>query len=161
MIPGNLKKLPFWVLSGSFAGAYVLKSPQYTKYSGLSKTFAGTKFLAQNTQKQFLEAALSLPLVNEFKSGWIWPKHTKRKNPEIVKIPGFCSFCVEKFRSALGELRSATGGFEAVLNILLTKKSLVFKHFLTVCPVLTYVLTQRNGGFHRLLFGESGVYSGI
>ena len=66
-----------------------------------------------------------------------------------------------RWRLALGELRSATGGFEAVLNILLTKKSLVFKHFLTVCPVLTYVLTQRNGGFHRLLFGESGVYSGI
>ena len=78
----------------------------------------------------------------------------------------FSGFCKQKILEisqnlALGELRSATGGFEAVLNILLTKKSLVFKHFLTVCPVLTYVLTQRNGGFHRLLFGESGVYSGI
>ena len=83
-------------MSGSFAGAYVLKSPQYKKYSGLSKTFAGTKFLAQNTQKHFLEAALSLPLVSEFKSGWIWSKHTKMKNPEIVKIPGFCSFCMKK-----------------------------------------------------------------
>ena len=78
----------------------------------------------------------------------------------------FSGFCKQKILEisqnlALGELRCATGGFEAVLNILLTKKSLVFKHFLTVCPVLTYVLTQRNGGFHRLLFGESGVYSGI
>ena len=78
----------------------------------------------------------------------------------------FSGFCKQKILEisqnlALAELRSATGGFEAVLNILLTKKSLVFKHFLTVCPVLTYVLTQRNGGFHRLLFGESGVYSGI
>ena len=78
----------------------------------------------------------------------------------------FSGFCKQKILEisqnlALGELRSAAGGFEAVLNILLTKKSLVFKHFLTVCPVLTYVLTQRNGGFHRLLFGESGVYSGI
>ena len=133
MIPGNLKKLPFWVLSGSFAGAYVLKSPQCTKYSGLSKTFAGTKFLAQNTQKQFLEAALSLPLVNEVKSGWIWSEHTKRKNPEIVKIPGFCSFCVEKFRSALAELGSATGGFEAVLLLAKNEKPVGIPYFFG-CP---------------------------
>ncbi|MGN0242833.1 MAG: hypothetical protein ACI4CT_02095, partial [Lachnospiraceae bacterium] len=62
---------------------------------------------------------------------------------------------------ALGELRSATGGLQTVLNILQTKKSLVFKHFLAFYPVLTYVLTLRNGGFHRLLFVESSVYSGI
>ena len=38
----------------------VLKNPQYTKYSGLSKTFVETKSLAQNTKKQFLEVANSL-----------------------------------------------------------------------------------------------------
>ena len=82
------------------------------------------------------------------------------RKPRNPRIPGLL-YLKESDKSALGELGSATGGLQAVLNILLTKKSLVFKHFLTVCPVLTYVLTQRNGGFHRLLFGESGVYSGI
>lgn len=87
-----------------------------------------------------------------------------KKSKPIEKSPkpeSLGDFEVQKEKSALGELGCAPRSLQAVLNILLTKKSLVFKHFLTVCPVLTYVLTQRNGGFHRLLFGESGVYSGI
>ena len=59
---GTSKNYPFGFWTDLLSQQCVLKSPQYTKYSGLSKTFAGTKSLAQNTKKWFLEVAKSLSL---------------------------------------------------------------------------------------------------
>ena len=48
---GTSKNYPFGFWADLLTQQCVLKIPQYTKYSGISKTFAGSKSLAQNHKK--------------------------------------------------------------------------------------------------------------
>ena len=48
---GTSKNYPFGFWADLLPQQCILKSSQYTKYSELSKTFVGTKSLAQNTKK--------------------------------------------------------------------------------------------------------------
>ena len=50
-LKGTSKNYPFGFWADLLPQQCVLKSPQYTKYSGDSKTFVGTKSLVQNTKK--------------------------------------------------------------------------------------------------------------
>jgi len=54
---GTSKNAPFGPWANLSPHKCVLKTPQYTKYSGVSKTFSGPKTFAQIHKKEFLEAA--------------------------------------------------------------------------------------------------------
>ena len=50
---------------------------------------------------------------------------------------------------ALAELRSATGGFEAVLNRSFVRFSLIFRAFLSLGPSVVLFLNQKTGHFYE------------
>ena len=54
------KKSPFAIWADLLLQQFISKSSQYTKYSGLSETFAEPKSLAQIIKKEFLEVAFNL-----------------------------------------------------------------------------------------------------
>ena len=54
---GTSKNYPFGFWADLLLSQFVLKIPQYTKYSGISNSFVRTKSLAQNRKKQFFEVA--------------------------------------------------------------------------------------------------------
>ena len=57
-LEGTSKNSPFALWSDLLIQQFLSESPQYTKYSGLSETFVGSKSLAQIIKKEFLEVAL-------------------------------------------------------------------------------------------------------
>jgi len=54
---GTSKNSPFAIWTNLLPHLFVMKIPQYTKYSGISITLSGTKSLAQIIKKEFLEVA--------------------------------------------------------------------------------------------------------
>ena len=56
-LQGTSKNSPFAIWADLLPQLCVLKTPQYTKYSGIFKTLFGAKSLAQIIKKEFLEVA--------------------------------------------------------------------------------------------------------
>ena len=56
-LKGTSKNPTFAIWPDLSAKQFISKSPQYTKYSGLSETFVEPKSLAQIRKKEFLEVA--------------------------------------------------------------------------------------------------------
>ena len=54
---GTSKNSPFVIWPDFLTQQFILKSPKYTKYSELPKTFIAPKSLAQIIKKEFLEVA--------------------------------------------------------------------------------------------------------
>ena len=88
------------------------------------------------------ELSPSCPRQKRF--GWVRlsQNRTKRKTPETVEFPGFLG--ILKSRSALGELRSATGCFETVLNISMVRFSLILRAFSHFLLSVVLFLNHRN-----------------
>ena len=83
-------------------------------------------------------------------------QNQKRKAPETVEFPGFLG--ILKSQSALAELRSPTGGLQAVLNQFF-RLFPVFSRVSSFClAVFPYELTHQLSRFFFTICAESLVY---